>query len=217
MMRNNLKIIGCSSISTMTSSKEAIINCTIGNIWLCSRFYTIVSRSYSRSQLNMSSLFCSKKANITLAWNIPGEIMHPALDTECQEKGRLEETSNNIRGLETMTDIRKLTKMDCFNKKDWWQAWWCWWKFQEKITGVLFLDAFIHSLQMTLNWDDQPICLRAGLPFWGMLTHSGNQWTGNFQHSTRTNAKPCSCASLNNAGWGDWLAGAQLKITCRFW
>jgi len=42
--------------------------------------------------------------------------MHPVLDTECQEKGRLEETSNNIKGLETMTDIRKLKKIDCFSK-----------------------------------------------------------------------------------------------------
>lgn len=64
----------------------------------------------------MSSLFRSKKENITLPWNTPGEITHPALDTECQEKGRLEETSNNTGGLETMTDIRKLKKADCFNK-----------------------------------------------------------------------------------------------------
>lgn len=43
--------------------------------------------------------------------------MHPALDTECQEKGRLEKTRNNVRGLETMADIRKLKKMDCFNRR----------------------------------------------------------------------------------------------------
>lgn len=67
VMRNKLKITGCDSIRPMTSSEEAIITYTIGNIWHCSRFHTTGSRNYSRSQLNMSSLFYSKKANITVA------------------------------------------------------------------------------------------------------------------------------------------------------
>lgn len=40
--------------------------------------------------------------------------MHPALDTECHKNGRLEETNNNIRGLENTTDIRKLEELDSF-------------------------------------------------------------------------------------------------------
>lgn len=34
MMTNSGKLIGCNSINIMTRSKEAIIKCTVGSIWL---------------------------------------------------------------------------------------------------------------------------------------------------------------------------------------
>lgn len=118
--------------------------------------------------------------------------MHPDLDTECQEKGRLEKTSNNVRGLETMTDIRKLKKMDSFNRRL--MAGMMMKVSREDNKSSLF--TCFYSLQITNAWGQgyhSEVCRHAE----GM----GEQEPFNIQQ--RTNAKPCSWGGINNTGWGD--------------
>lgn len=47
------------------------------------------------------------------------------------KKGTLEETSNGVIDLETMTDMKKEEKKTWLlqQMRDLWQAWWCWYKF----------------------------------------------------------------------------------------